>query len=129
MRRLLLMLCVCLFCLMARCQPVSAAPDVKCTLALGMAQRSPFFENNDFSGAMGELKFRVTGQDVGVFAEVRHAFHDASYLDRKSKIKTGLDFYLTQNATFFAEYERSYHTGDSWGWCGVRFNLARLFGG
>jgi len=128
MRRLLLMLCACFFCLCCRCQPVAAQPDVKCSLALGMAQKSPFFESRDFSGAMGEFKLRLIGQDVGVFAEIRHAFHDASYLDRKSTIKAGLDLFIAENTSFFAEWERSYRSGDEWAWCGFRFNLARLFG-
>lgn len=128
MRRLfLLLLCACFFGFCCQCRPAAATPSTKLTLALGAAQKAPLFRSSTSAGFMGEMKLRVTGRDMGAFAEVRHCFESDPYLERKSKVKAGLDFYATPTTAVFCEFERSYHTGDEWGFAGLRFDLGRWF--
>lgn len=128
MRCLMLLWSVCLLALMVAVPGAQAAgPKIDTTLALGVAEPSPFLSHDQTTGAMAELMIKVTGRDLCGFFEVRNAFHDRDYLFRKSRIKAGLDLPIARDTALFVEYERAYRTGDEWGWAGVRFNLNRLF--
>ena len=107
-----------------------AAPVPTATLALGVAQKGPgIFPEDGHPGVMGELKLGLTGRDLGVLFEVRHAFQDVRYLDTKSRLRAGVDLFLAPGTTVFLEWERFYHRDDDWAFVGLRFDLARVFGG